>query len=119
MEKKYELSSGLLECYLNYAIFYFNAPQYDFAEAKELVKTIDNHYKGRKCVIISNREMAKNVNPKVYQKAKSKSVVGIAIVSNSETVKSEAYNEQSLFQGAFSYFETIEEAANWANTVVG
>lgn len=119
MEEKYELKTGILECYPAYAIFYFEGPHYDVAEAKEFVKVLDKHYKGRKCVVISNREMAKKVNPQVYQKAKSKSVVGIAIVSNNDTVKIEAYNEQSLFEGAFSYFETIDEATNWANTVVG
>lgn len=118
MVKKYELSTGLLECYPFYAIFYFDAAHYDFAEAKELVKTLDTHYKGKKCVVISNREMAKKVNPNVYNSVKSKSVVGIAIVSNNEDVKSEAIEEQGLFEGAFSYFKSIKEATAWAETVV-
>ncbi|CAM3311930.1 hypothetical protein [Aequorivita lipolytica] len=118
MERKYELSTGILECYPLYAIFHFNAPFYDRDEAKEFVQTIDTHYKNRKCVVISNREMAKNVNPEVYNSVKSKCVIGIAIVSNSEIVKKEAYNEQGLFEGAFSYFGTIEEAEDWAKTVI-
>jgi hypothetical protein len=119
MEKKYQLSTGELECYPFYAIFHFNAAFYDHAEAEELTRVIDSHYKGRKCVVISNREMEKKVNPEVYNSAKSKSVVGIAIVSNNEAVKNEAIEEQGLFEGAFSYFNTIEEASDWANTVVG
>ena len=119
MERKYDLSTGVLECYPLYAIFHFNAPFYDHDEAKELVQKLDSHYKDRKCVVISNREMAKNVNPEVYNNVKSKTVVGIAIVSKDEAVKNEAYEEQSLFGGAFSYFETIEEAADWAQTVIG
>ncbi len=118
MENKYEISTGTLECYSNYVIFHFNAPVYEREQAKELTQVLDLHYKGRKCVVISNREMAKNVNPEVYKSIKSKTIVGIAIVSNNEAVRSEAYNEQELFRGAFSYFQSIEEAKGWADTVV-
>ena len=119
MEKQYELSTGILECYPLYAVFHFNSNFYDLEEAEELTKIIDSHYRGRKCVVISNREMAKTVNPIVYEKASSKSVVGIAIVSNNEDVKFEAMEEQGLFKGAFSYFKSIDEAADWAETVIG
>ena len=70
-------------------------------------------------MVVSNREMAKRVNPEVYNTAKSKSVVGIAIVSNNNAVKNEAIEEQGLFEGAFSYFQSIEEASDWAKTVIG
>jgi uncharacterized protein YlxP (DUF503 family) len=62
--------------------------------------------------------MAERVNPEVYNSIKSKSVVGIAIVSNNNAVKNEAIEEQGLFAGAFSYFQSIEEAADWVKTVV-
>ena len=87
MEKQYELSTGILECYPLYAVFHFNSDFYDLEEAEE--------------------------------KASSKSVVGIAIVSNNEDVKFEAMEEQGLFKGAFSYFKSIDEAADWAETVIG
>ncbi|MBG42659.1 MAG: hypothetical protein CL530_01705 [Aequorivita sp.] len=119
MENKYQLSTGILECYPLYAIFHFNASVYDLEEAEEFVGIIDSHYRGRKCVVVSNREMAKRVNPEVYNTAKSKSVVGIAIVSNNNAVKNEAIEEQGLFEGAFSYFQSIEEASDWAKTVIG
>ncbi len=45
-------------------------------------------------------------------------MVGLAIVSESDAVKQEAYNEQELFKGSFSYFKTIAEAEDWANTVM-
>lgn len=118
MEKKYEISTGTLECYPTYVLFNFDAEVYEQEQARELTKVVDSHYKGRKCVIVANREMAKNVNPQVYKDLKSKSIVGIAIVSNNEAVRAEAYKEQELFRGAFSYFQTIEEAAGWAKTVI-
>ena len=34
-------------------------------------------------------------------------------------VKNEAIEEQGLFEGAFSYFQSIEEASDWAKTVIG
>ena len=118
MEEQYEISTGTLQCYSNYVIFNFDAGVYEQAQAKEFIKAVDSHYKGRKCVVLANREMAEKVNPQVYKDIKSKSIVGIAIVSNNELVKSEAYNEQELFKGSFSYFKTLEEASDWANTVV-
>jgi|GEM_PF-1294036 len=119
MENKYQLSTGILECYPFYAVFHFNSDFYDHKEAEEFTKVIDSHYKGRKCVVVANREMAKTVNPEVYGNGSSKSVVGIAIVSNNDEVKNEAIEEQGFFNGAFSYFKTIEEAADWAHTVTG
>ncbi len=118
MEKKYEISTGTVECYPTYVVFDFNARVYEQEQAQELIKAIDSHYKGRKCVVVANREMADIVNPEVYKDIKSRSIVGIAIVSNNEAVKAEAYKEQELFGGAFSYFKTIKEASGWADTVI-
>lgn len=64
MEKIYQLSSGILECYPRYAVFHFNADFYGLDEAQEFSEVIDSHYKRRKCVIISNREMVARINPK-------------------------------------------------------
>ena len=38
MENKYQLSTGILECYPLYAIFHFNASVYDHEEAEEFVE---------------------------------------------------------------------------------
>lgn len=118
MEKIYQLSSGILECYPRYAVFHFNADFYGLDEAQEFSEVIDSHYKRRKCVIISNREMVARINPEVYKRGLSRSVIGIAIVSNNKEVQVQATEEQGLFDGSFSYFRTIDEAANWARTVV-
>ena len=45
MEKQYELSTGILECYPLYAVFHFNSDFYDLEEAEELTKIIDSHYR--------------------------------------------------------------------------
>lgn len=118
MEEEFKISTGILECYSNYVIFHFNARFYEQKQAKEFINAVDAHYKGRKCVVLANRQMAEKVNPEIYKDVRSKSIVGIAIVSDNEAVKAEAYNEQELFKGSFSYFKTIDEASNWANTVV-
>lgn len=97
MKNKYEISTGTLECYPNYVIFHFYAAIHEQEQAREFTKAVDSHYKGRKCVVVSDREMAEKVNPEVYKDIKSKSIVGISIVSNNDGVKNEAYKGQELF----------------------
>jgi hypothetical protein len=118
MEAQYNLSTGVLECYPSYAVFHFTGQQYDMAEAAEFTTVIDTHYKDRQCVVIASRAMTKNINPEVYSKYGSKSVVAIAIVSTSEEVREQAVEEQALYKGAFTFFQDMEHAICWAETVI-
>ncbi len=116
MEQEYKMSSGLLRCFPFYAIFDFTADSYDIDDAKEFLGVLDGHYKKRKCVVISSRKFTKNINPDVYKSGRSKAAVAIAIVSDNDEVREEAVQEQSLYDGAFSFFQNVQDAVNWATT---
>ncbi|MAZ72195.1 MAG: hypothetical protein CMC70_03515 [Flavobacteriaceae bacterium] len=118
MEKVYSLSSGELKCYGTYAIFDFTGHDYGVKEAEEFLAVLNTHYKNRTCVVISDRKLTKNINPEVYTAARSQAIMGIAIVSEDAGVREEAIIEQSLFDGAFSFFTTMEDAIGWSKTVV-
>ncbi|MCW8980360.1 MAG: hypothetical protein OQJ83_03145 [Altibacter sp.] len=118
MEAQYQLSTGLLECFSTHAIFHFTGQRYDLPEALEFTKVVDLHYRNRKCVVISNRTITKKINPEVYTTYVSKSVVVVAIVSMSDDVREEAVAEQSLYNGAFTFFHSLEDAVRWGETVV-
>lgn len=118
MVKSYDTSHGIMECYPNFLVFKLSDNGISETSAKVIMSYAYRHYKKRPFVFISNREFASNVDPKAYNAIDFKRMVGLAIVSSEETVKQEAYEEQGLFKGSFSYFKTVDQAKIWADTVV-
>ncbi|MDX1463581.1 MAG: thymidylate synthase [Marinirhabdus sp.] len=118
MEALYETPHGPMKCYANCLVFRLVGDGISQKAAKEIMSYAYKHYGKRKFVFISNREFASNIDPKAYVAINPKLMVGLAIVSAEDAVREEAMNEQELFDGSFSYFKTIEEAIDWANTVV-
>jgi hypothetical protein len=118
MEKTYTTPHGKMECFENYLVFYLSSNGISGSAAKEILSYANNHYGKRKYVFISNRNFASPIEPEAYKAINPKYMVGLAIVSESDAVKKEAYNEQELYSGSFSFFSTVKEAINWANTVV-
>lgn len=118
MENLYKTPYGSMECYPTYLIFRFEGNALDAKEAMDIMKYAYDHYGKRKFVFISNRPFESDIHPKAYKAINSKLMVGLAIVSATEAVKQEAANEQSLYKGVFSFFKTVDEAVNWALTVL-
>ncbi|OAD90811.1 hypothetical protein A7A78_13960 [Aequorivita soesokkakensis] len=118
MKKSYNTPYGLMECYENYLVFHLASDGVTGEASKEILSFAMKHYVNRKYVFIASRKFASPISPSAYKAINPKYMVGLAIVSESDAVKKEAYNEQGLFNGAFSYFKTIAEAEDWANTVV-
>jgi hypothetical protein len=118
MKKSYDTLYGLMECYENYLVFHLTSDGVTGEASKEILSFAMKHYVNRKYVFIASRKFASPISPSAYKAINPKYMVGLAIVSESDAVKKEAYNEQGLFNGAFSYFKTIAEAEDWANTVV-
>jgi hypothetical protein len=118
MKKSYDTPHGLMECYENYLVFHLTSDGVTGEASKEILSFAMKHYVNRKYVFIASRKFASPISPSAYKAINPKYMVGLAIVSESDAVKKEAYNEQGLFNGAFSYFKTIAEAEDWANTVV-
>ena len=118
MKTSYQTPHGPMTCFANYLVFKLTGTGIDAKAAKEIMQYAYDHYQKSPFVFISNREFASNIDPKAYDAINPKLMVGLAIVSEEEAVKQEATNEQELFKGSFSYFKTVEEAKDWANTVV-
>ncbi len=118
IENTYNTPHGIMECHENYLVFYLASDGLSREDSKEVLSYAAKHYGDRKYVFIANRKFASNISPEAYKAIDQKQMVGLAIVSEEEAVKQEAYNEQNLYSGSFSYFKTISEAESWANTVV-
>lgn len=107
-----------MECYDNHLVFYMASKGITGVAAKEILSFAATHYGNRPYVFIASRDFASPISPDAYKAINPKAMVGLAIVSENEAVKQEAYNEQELFGGSFSYFKTVAEAADWARTVI-
>lgn len=118
MEATYDTTHGIMECYKNCLVFYLDDSGISEESAVTIMSYAYKHYKDRPFVFISNRKFASNIDPKAYNAIDPKRMVGLAIVSEEEAVKKEATNEQELFEGSFSYFKTVQEAKDWADTVI-
>ncbi|WP_432412722.1 thymidylate synthase [Rasiella sp. SM2506] len=118
MKATYQTPHGPMDCFKNCLIFKLVGTGISAIAAKEIMQYAYDHYGNNKFVFISNREFASNIDPKAYDAINPKLMVGLAIVSQEEAVKQEAIQEQQLYLGSFSYFKTVEEAKDWATTVV-
>lgn len=118
LEQVYDTPHGKMECFPNCLVFELNDDGISESSAKTIMSYAYKHYGKRKFVFISNRKFASNIDPKAYNAINPNLMVGLAIVSEAEEVKEEAKNEQHLFEGAFSYFRSVDQAKNWASTVV-
>ncbi|WP_203295545.1 hypothetical protein [Luteirhabdus pelagi] len=118
IEQKYATPYGDLECYECYVVFHLKTTEVTVELAKHVLGLSNDHYKGRKYVFISEREFASNVDPEAYKFVNPRQMIGHAIVSEDANVKAEAVSEMELFKGTVSFFPSVKEAANWAETVV-
>jgi len=84
--------------------------------AKETLKIILDHFKGKEFVIISNRKQNYALDAESYSPSLFKKVKGIAIVSDIPDVKAQAILEQMNFRNSFAFFDTIENAEDWAKS---
>jgi len=84
------------------------------AIAEKTIKTIIDHFNGRKFVIISNRKSHYTLLPDAYSPGIFKKVKGIAIVSKNEEVRKKAILEQEKFDSSFAFFDNLDDAIHWA-----
>ncbi|MBT0607583.1 hypothetical protein [Aequorivita echinoideorum] len=118
MFKSYTTSIGILECYPNYCIARVSVPLVTKEGAKELLQCSYKHFGNKRYVLISDRKDIYKVDSQAYKFVNPRKIVGIALVSENEKVKSDALEKQKLFDGAFGFFENMEDAIDWAKTVV-
>ncbi|MAT89930.1 MAG: hypothetical protein CMC35_04485 [Flavobacteriaceae bacterium] len=116
--KTYSTPFGVMQCFENYLVFSLKSPKITRVEAKQIISVAETHYRKKKYVFISNRTLPASISEEAYKDINPKYMVGIAIVSSDENVRKGAVSEQGWFDGAFSFFTSLEDATDWANTVV-
>lgn len=85
--------------------------------AAENLKIIFDHFKGKPFALITHRKHNYTVDIDVYSLRLMKKVRALAVVSSDSSVKEKAMVEQLAFNQSFAFFEELEEAKNWAESV--
>ncbi len=84
----------------------------------ETLKLIFDHFKGKEFTIISHRKNNYSLDLNVYTLKLIKKIRGIAVVSSDSGMKEKATLEQLVFDGSFTFFEDLEDAKRWAESMV-
>lgn len=89
----------------------------DNDRVNETLKIIFDHYKGKDFTLISHRKNQYTVDIDVYNQKMMKKLIALAIVSGDNSVKEKAVVEQLAFNKSFAFFENLEDAIGWAESV--
>ncbi|MDP5101431.1 MAG: thymidylate synthase [Nonlabens sp.] len=116
---KTQYDFGIIYYYHGFVVGKMNAGQLvDTTIASLIIRDMQEYYKQKKFVYISNREIAHHVDLSVYKLVDAKKMIGIAIVSQEESALSQVSAEQKLYNGSFGYFKTMASAISWAQMLV-
>jgi len=86
---------------------------------EKLKEVIDEHFKNRPVVYISNRVFSYSVDPITYvETSKIHNLLAMAMVSDSVEKRQSAAFERSFYSKPFEIFETLSEAIEWLHKVV-
>lgn len=83
----------------------------------ETLKVIFDHYNGNNFTLISHRKNNYSVDIDIYGMKMMKKLRALAIVSRDSMVKEKALLEQLAFNQSFAFFENLEDARGWAESV--
>jgi len=83
----------------------------------ETLKIIFDHYNGKNFTLISHRKYQYTIDIDIYTLRLMKKLRALAIVSNDNIVKENAIVEQLAFDRSFAFFENIDDATGWAESV--
>lgn len=83
----------------------------------ETLKVIFDHYKNNNFTLISHRKNNYTVEVDIYGLKIMKKLRALAIVSGDSMVKEKALLEQLAFNQSFAFFEDLEDARGWAESV--
>lgn len=114
---KFEYPFGSIYCYGNYVIdnLHENAV-IDNAIAKSILTDIQEYYKNKPIVYISDRTYPYKIDINNYKLIDVKKLIGIAIVGQNKKSRDRAASEQALYPGSFVYFDEMESAISWAKS---
>lgn len=86
-------------------------------EIKKNLKIVFDHFKGKNFTIISHRKNEYTLEIDVYTTRLMKKVKAIAIVSSNSHARQKAELEQLQFDNSFAFFENLEDAKEWAQSI--
>ena len=91
----------------------------DLEETEELKLILEEHFKNKKMVYISNRVTSYSVNPLVYKEVeKMSNLVAIAVIPNDLKMRQSAEFEKQFFNKPFEIFNNLTDAINWVEKIV-
>lgn len=119
--RKFKLSFCELSFYDHYVISEINEGAYVTKELfMEVLLLLEEIYSGcQKYVYISNRKADYNVNPIDYLNCISQeNMIGVALVTSTESKKKTALFEKNFMSKKVELFSNLQDAVNWANSLV-
>lgn len=90
----------------------------DSKVVEESLKLIFDHFKSNNFTLISHRKNNYTVNLDIYDLKRMRKLRAIAVVSPDSTVKEKAMAEQMVFDQSFAFFDNLEDAIGWAESVI-
>lgn len=83
----------------------------------ETLKLIFDHYKKTDFVLITNRKNNYSIDIDIYTVKLMKKLRALAVVSSDSLIKEKAMVEQLAFDQSFAFFENLDDAKGWAESV--
>ncbi|UNY98632.1 STAS/SEC14 domain-containing protein [Zhouia spongiae] len=120
-EAVYNLSIGSAEVYDSYMIARINEGiTLNLNNTSELTYIVDKHFKSKDFVYITCRQNSYSVDPTIYTEVTHISTLrAIAIVSEKKIDRNNLNIERLFFGKPMMLFETIKDATNWAELIIG
>ncbi|MEW7290082.1 hypothetical protein [Aquimarina sp. 2304DJ70-9] len=84
--------------------------------AGEITKHLEDYYNGKNFIFITHRKFPHDIDLNVYKEKILKNMIGFAIVSSNPDEIKRALQEQPLWNEAFTFFTSLDEAENWARS---
>ncbi|GAA4273004.1 hypothetical protein U6A24_06990 [Aquimarina gracilis] len=84
--------------------------------SSEITMRLEEYYNGNNFVFITHRKFPHDIDLNVYKGKILKNMIGFAIVSDNPEEMKRALQEQPLWNEAFTFFDELSEAENWASS---
>ncbi|MCK8482067.1 hypothetical protein [Psychroserpens algicola] len=120
MTDKLTLNFCVIHIYDSYMVVTVNTGVNITSEHNEILKNVANTYfKNNPFVYITHRINSYSVDPAVYNEtSKINNLVGFCVVSKNYMAKSAAQIEKLFLNKPFEIFDTLDEAIEWARSVI-
>ena len=119
--KKYKVDIGSVEVFENYMIANLNEGiTLTIDTAIELIYIADIHFSTQDFIYITCRKNSYAVDPTLYTKvAEIPTLKGIAIVSDKIVDRNNLNVERLFFDKPMMLFESVTDATDWAELIIG